>query len=234
MNTDRLSEGLTRLGLPADAATVAALDAYLDLLVRWNGVYNLTSVRDREKMRSVHLLDSLSILRPLQQAAGGVSAPLLVDVGAGAGLPGLPLALSWPVLRVVLVEPVGKKAAFLRQAVGVLGLQSRVRVVGARVEQLQAAGLPPAAVGKPVDKTPVPDLIVSRAFASLQDFATAIAHLIGPTTRIFAMKGQTPTDEIAELSPDWQVLANQTLEVPELDARRHLIELGRRLPAVAG
>lgn len=233
MNTDRLSEGLTRLGLSADAATVAALDAYLDLLVRWNGVYNLTSVRDREKMRSVHLLDSLSILRPLQQAAGGVSAPLLVDVGTGAGLPGLPLALSWPALRVVLVEPVGKKAAFLRQAVGVLGLQSRVRVAGARVEQLQAAGRP-AAAGKPVDTVPVPDLIVSRAFASLQDFAAAIAHLIGPTTRIFAMKGQTPTDEIAELSSDWQVLANQAVEVPELDARRHLIELGRRSPAVAG
>ncbi|HMN83588.1 MAG TPA: 16S rRNA (guanine(527)-N(7))-methyltransferase RsmG [Burkholderiaceae bacterium] len=229
MNTDRLSEGLAQLGLPADAATADALDAYLDLLVRWNGVYNLTSVRDREKMRPVHLLDSLSILRPLQQAADGATAPLLVDVGTGAGLPGLPLALLWPTLRLVLVEPVGKKVAFLRQAVGALGLQKRVTVIGARVEQVQATGLPPVA-GKPTGTIPLPDLIVSRAFASLRDFSAAVAHLTGPATRVFAMKGQMPSDEIAELSSDWQVLADQSLEVPELDARRHLIELGRRPP----
>lgn len=145
----------------------------------------------------------------------------------------MPLALLWPALRVALVEPVGKKVAFLRQAVGALGLQNRVRVIGARVEHLQVIGLPPAG-GKPVDTMPVPDLIVSRAFASLRDFAAAIAHLVGPGTRVFAMKGQTPTAEIAELPSDWQVLANHPLEVPELDARRHLIELGRRPPAVAG
>ena len=136
-------------------------------------------------------------------------------MGSGAGLPGLPLALAWPGLRVTLVEPVGKKVAFLRQAIGTLDLRERVDVQACRVEQL-----PPS--------QPLPDLLVSRAFASLADYVTAIDRLVTPDTRVFAMKGQRPTEEIASLPAGWQVLACDSIRVPGLDAKRHLVRLARR------
>ena len=214
---ERLLAGLAELAL--DASLADRLLDYLALLVKWNGVYNLTAVREPDAMLRQHLLDSLSVVVPLAtrlpQRDGAPSARI-VDVGSGAGLPGIVLALAWPRAHVMLVEPVGKKAAFLRQCQGELAL-TNLEVKATRVESL---GAPEAGQ--------VPDLVVCRAFASLADFATAIDRLVGPHTLIAAMKGATPDDEIAALPPRWAVTEVLPLRVPALDAARHLVLMQRR------
>ena len=214
---ERLLAGLAELGLEASLAD-RLLD-YLALLVKWNGVYNLTAVREPDAMLRQHLLDSLSVVAPLAARLPqreGVPAGRIVDVGSGAGLPGIVLALVWPRANVVLVEPVGKKAAFLRQCQGELAL-TNLRVEATRVESLAAR-----------EADQAPDLVVCRAFASLADFATAIDRLVGPHTVIAAMKGAAPDDEIAALPAHWTVTEVLPLRVPELDAARHLVLMQRR------
>jgi 16S rRNA (guanine527-N7)-methyltransferase len=171
-------------------------------------------------MLTQHLLDCLSVVGPLQRALSEGSPPpthqpVVLDVGSGAGLPGLVLALAWSALEVDLVEPVGKKAAFLRQSVSELGLVGRVRVHGCRIQEVK---LPR-----------VPDLAICRAFASLAEFVRLIAPLVAPSTRVFAMKGQRHEieAEAAELAPPWQVVETVSLSVPGLDAARHLVRLGQ-------
>lgn len=209
-----LGDGLARLGLPLAPAVQESLLHYLALLAKWNRVYNLSAIRDPAQMLTHHLLDSLAALPVLRQdRLDGRGRPVsLIDVGAGAGLPGIPLALSWPMLSLTLAEPVGKKAAFLRQCVAELGLAHRVRVHAARVETLATTD-PPA------------DLIICRAFASLRDFALAVRHLVTPDTQVWAMKGRRPDAELEELPPDWRLADLRTLEVPSLDAQRHLLRL---------
>jgi len=214
---ERLLAGLAELGL--DASLADRLLAYLALLVKWNGVYNLTAVREPAAMLRQHLLDSLSVVAPLAARLpqrDGAPAGRIVDVGSGAGLPGIVLALAWPRANVVLVEPVGKKAAFLRQCQGELAL-TNLRVEATRVESLDAHQAAQA-----------PDLVVCRAFASLADFATAIDRLAGPHTLVAAMKGAAPHDEIAALPAHWIVTEVLPLRVPELDAARHLVLMQRR------
>jgi 16S rRNA (guanine527-N7)-methyltransferase len=214
---ERLLAGLAELGL--DATLADRLLDYLALLVKWNGVYNLTAVREPAAMLRQHLLDSLSIVAPLAARLAqrdGAPAGRIVDVGSGAGLPGIVLALAWPRADVVLVEPVGKKAAFLRQCQGELAL-TNLHVEATRVESL---GAPEAGQA--------PDLVVCRAFASLADFATAIDRLVGPHTLIAAMKGAAPDDEIAALPADWAVTEVLPLRVPDLDVTRHLVLMRRR------
>jgi 16S rRNA (guanine527-N7)-methyltransferase len=168
-----------------------------------------------------HLLDSLAVLRPLDEAARRVvasragSGPCLLDVGSGAGLPGLALALAWPALEADLVEPVGKKAAFLRQSVAELGLAQRVRVHEGRIQEARL--------------TRPPDLAICRAFASLNEFATLIEPLLTPETVVFAMKGQRQEidAEAAALAPGWRVTDIAALVVPGLGAARHLVELAQ-------
>ncbi|MBX3613525.1 MAG: 16S rRNA (guanine(527)-N(7))-methyltransferase RsmG [Burkholderiaceae bacterium] len=214
---ERLLAGLAELGL--DSTLADRLLDYLALLVKWNGVYNLTAVREPAAMLRQHLLDSLSIVAPLAARLpqrDGAPAGRIIDVGSGAGLPGIVLALAWPRAKVVLVEPIGKKAAFLRQCQGELAL-TNLRVEATRIESL---GEPEA--GQP------PDLVVCRAFASLADFATAIDRLVGPHTVIAAMKGAAPDDEVAALPAHWTVTEVLPLRVPELDAARHLVLMQRR------
>lgn len=214
---ERLLAGLAELGL--DPTLADRLLDYLALLVKWNGVYNLTAVREPAAMLRQHLLDSLSIVAPLAARLpqrDGAPAGRIIDVGSGAGLPGIVLALAWPRAKVVLVEPIGKKAAFLRQCQGELAL-TNLRVEATRIESL---GEPEA--GQP------PDLVVCRAFASLADFATAIDRLVGPHTVIAAMKGAAPDDEVAALPAHWTVTEVLPLRVPELDAARHLVLMQRR------
>ncbi len=203
-----LEAGLAELAL--DAAFAAPLLAYLALLARWNRAYNLTAVRDPGEMVVKHLLDSLAMHRfvdPLL-ASGGA----LADLGTGAGLPGIPLAIVKPGLQVTLVESAGKKARFLREAVRTLGLKE-VRVVEARIEA--------------VDEPGHYEAITARALATLPLILELGGHLLRADGRLLAMKGAYPADEIAALPAGWALQASHRLTVPGLDAERHLIEIGR-------
>ena len=197
---DTLESGLRTLGLEADLAP-ALLD-YLALLVRWNRTYNLTAVRDPREMVTRHLLDSLALAPHLE----GVSN--LADLGTGAGLPGIPLAIARPSLQVALVESNGKKARFLRQAVRTLALDN-ARVHECRAEALDLPGRF--------------DAVTARALAALGDIIAVGGHLVRPGGRLLALKGARPDDEIALLPTPWRVDGVTRLQVPGLDAERHLV-----------
>ncbi|MBW3549985.1 MAG: 16S rRNA (guanine(527)-N(7))-methyltransferase RsmG [Proteobacteria bacterium] len=197
-------------GLALEPALADPLLAYLALLVRWNKTYNLTAVREPREMVGKHLLDSLAMHSHLDAiaAAGGA----LADLGTGAGLPGIPLAIVKPGLRVTLVESNGKKARFMRAAVRELGL-ARVCVAESRIEALDEPG------GF--------DAITARALATLPLIIELGGHLLKPGGRLLAMKGVYPHEEIAALPAGWALLAAYPLRVPGLDAERHLIEISR-------
>lgn len=200
-----LIEGLSALAvIPAGALEILGdrLLAYLVLLQRWNAAYNLTAIRDPAQMVSKHLLDSLAIAPYFD----GVIA----DIGSGAGLPGIPLALAHPHLQITLVESNRKKARFLREALRVL------EIANARVAQSRAECL---------DEPGQYDCLVSRAFSSLAGFVHVGAHLLKADGRMLAMKGVLPLDEIAALPKGWRLAATHVLRVPGLDAQRHLLEL---------
>lgn len=201
----RLAEGATALGLSLAPAQHAQLLAYLDLLAKWNKVYNLTAVRDPAEMLTHHLLDSLAVISPLVRHTQGGAARVL-DVGSGGGLPGVVIAICCPEMSVACVDAVAKKAAFVQQAAGVLGL-SNLRGVHARVESI----------------TEPYDVITSRAFATLADFTQWSAGSLGEDGVWIALKGKHPTDEIAALPPSVAVFHVEQLTVPDLDAERCLI-----------
>lgn len=199
-----LAQGLASLGAVLDAAAQARLVAYLCLIEKWNRVHNLTAVREPEKMVILHLLDSLAVL---PHVAG---ARTLLDVGTGAGLPGIPLAIARPDLAVTLLDASHKKAAFLRQAKAELGL-ANIDVVCDRVENWH----PPTAY----------DIVVSRAFAELADFVAQAAHLLAPGGTMLAMKGVHPFEEIARVPGTHRIANVIQLHVPSLAAERHLVLL---------
>ncbi len=199
------------LGLTLDERQSDRLLDYLALLARWNRVYNLSAVRDPEAMLVQHVADSLAVVAPLRRQLGERPARLL-DVGSGAGLPGLVLAVAMPELEVSCVDAVGKKAAFVREAAGVLGL-SNLQAIHARVEKLGGGGY---------------DIIVSRAFASLADFLSLTRHLGDAGTVWLAMKGKLPDDEIAALPSDYSVFHVEQLAVPGLAADRCLVWIRAR------
>lgn len=204
----QLTAGIAALGLALPDGAEAKLLAYLALLDKWNRVYNLTAVREVERMVGHHLLDSLAAVPFFQ---GGDSDLIRVlDVGSGGGLPGIPLAIARPELRVALIDSIAKKTAFLLQAKAELGL-ANLNVVTGRVEDYRPeTGF---------------DVITSRAFSDLKEFVTLTRHLLRPAGRWLAMKGLMPHEEIASL-PDWvKVSANHALVVPGLEANRHLIIL---------
>jgi 16S rRNA (guanine527-N7)-methyltransferase len=199
----RLRQGLAALGLALPDERVGRLLAYLALLARWNAAYNLTAVRDPAEMVPRHLLDSLAILP-------WVRGPGLLDVGTGAGLPGIPLALAEPDLRVCLLDSSGKKTRFCRQVVMELGL-ANVEVVQARVEAYRPAEAPAT--------------ITARAVADLPSLVHSVRHLLGPGTSLLAMKGARPEAEIAGLAAAGLVVSTHRLAVPGIDGERHLIEI---------
>jgi 16S rRNA (guanine527-N7)-methyltransferase len=180
------------------------LSAYLDLLAKWNRVYNLTAIRDRAQMQSHHVDDALAILPYLPDARG----KRVLDVGSGGGIPGIPLAIARPDWRVVLLDANGKKAAFLTQAAIELGL-ANVRAVASRVENYA-----------PDERF---DIVISRAFSDLRTFAEAAAKHVGAGGVIVAMKGTLPQDEIDALPERVEVVGTPSLDVPGLDAERHLV-----------
>ena len=203
----RLAEGATALGLSLAPAQHAQLLAYLDLLAKWNKVYNLTAVRDPAEMLTHHLLDSLAVIAPLVRHTQGGAARVL-DVGSGGGLPGVVIAVCCPEMSVACVDAVAKKAAFVQQAAGVLGL-SNLRGVHARVESI----------------TEPYDVITSRAFATLANFTQWSAGSLGEDGVWMAMKGKHPADELAALPADVSVFHVEQLTVPGLDAERCIVWL---------
>jgi len=194
----RLLAGLVALRL--DPALAAPLLKYLGELVLWNKAYNLTAVREPAEMVTRHLLDSLSVLPHVEGR--------VIDIGTGAGLPGIPLAIAKPALQVTLLDSNGKKARFLRHAQRTLAL-ANVEVVEARAE----AYTPPAPF----------DTVISRAFASLGEFLAATARLGAGNGRWLAMKGKLDAKELAEVPPGFRVEQEIQLKVPGLDEARHLI-----------
>lgn len=201
MSEVTLAAGLAGLGIELPAATQAKLLAYRDLLLKWNRTYNLTALRDPAQAVSHHLLDSLAILPH-------VGAGPLLDVGSGGGLPGIPLAIARPDLQVTLVDTVQKKATFLQQAAIELELPN-VRAVHARVEEMRGEYTQ----------------ITSRAFSDLADFVRLTRRLLAADGRWLAMKGVRPDGEIGGLPNGVRVADIVPLQVPGVDAERHLIIL---------
>lgn len=199
----RLRAGVAALSLNLADATIERLLDYVDLLLRWNAAYNLTAVRDAGEMITRHLLDSLAVL-PF------VAGKRLADLGSGAGLPGIPLALCHPFDEVVLVDSNGKKARFLREAARHLQL-AQVRVAESRVEAVAGEF----------------DCVTARAFATLADMLAWGGHLLGADGRWLALKGRFPHDEIDALPAGFEVDAVHRLDVPGLDAERHLVTIRR-------
>jgi 16S rRNA (guanine527-N7)-methyltransferase len=211
-----LQKGLADLGLDLDESRQSQLLAYLDLIAKWTQVYNLTAVRDAHEMLTYHLLDSLAVVLPLRRAlaematlpegSGARTSFRLLDVGAGAGLPGVVIAITCPEVAVTCVDTVAKKAAFVQQVAVTLKLPN-LKGLHARVETL----------------TEHYDVVCSRAFASLKDFTTWSRTALAPNGVWLAMKGKHPDAELAELPKDIQVFHVEPLKVPGLDAERCIV-----------
>jgi 16S rRNA (guanine527-N7)-methyltransferase len=206
-----LRDGLFGLGLALQDAQVERLLDYLDLIQKWNKVYNLTAVRDPAEMLTHHLLDSLAVIQPLRRQTQGRPGRLL-DVGTGAGLPGVVIALCCPEIQVDCVDTVAKKAAFVQQAAVALQL-ANLRGLHDRVEKLAGPY----------------DVIASRAFASLPDFVAWSSGALAGQGVWMAMKGKHPADEIADLPPQIEVFPVEQLQVPGLDAERCIVWLRHAL-----
>lgn len=201
-----LAHAAVALGLTLDDRQSERLLEYLALLQRWNRVYNLSAVRDLAAMLAQHVADSLAVVAPLRRQLAMRSARL-IDVGSGAGLPGVVLAVAMPELDVTCIDAVGKKAAFIREAAAALGL-ANLRAIHARVERLGEGGY---------------DVIASRAFASLADFVSLTRHLGGDGAQWLAMKGKIPREEMAALPSEYSVFHVEPLDVPGLAADRCLV-----------
>ena len=204
-----LRRGLAELALALDDSQVQQMLDYLALLAKWGRVYNLTGRLEPAEMLSHHLLDSLAIVKPLRRQCAGASVRVL-DVGAGAGLPGVVLAICCPDWQVDCVDAVAKKAAFVQQVAANLRLP-KLRGLHARVEKL----------------TDRYDLLTSRAFASLADFTQCSGSALADGGVWAAMKGKYPADEIAQLKPPANVFHVEPLVVPGLQAERCLVWLRR-------
>jgi 16S rRNA (guanine527-N7)-methyltransferase len=206
-----LRQGVADLALTLDDAQIGKLLDYLALIEKWTKVYNLTAVRDPAEMLTHHLLDSLAVITPLQKqlAEGGatVSVPVkLLDVGSGAGLPGIVIAICCPGIQVDCVDTVAKKIAFIRQVAATLRLPN-LQGLHARVESL-------------VQKY---DVVSSRAFASLLDFTQWSKAALGERGVWLAMKGKDPAEELSVLPPSVAVFHVEQLKVPGLDAERCIV-----------
>jgi 16S rRNA (guanine527-N7)-methyltransferase len=199
--------GLAALNLPLTDVQVSQLLDYQELIQKWTKVYNLTAVRDPSEMLTHHLLDSLAAIAPLRQQLGNVPAPVrLLDVGSGAGLPGVVIAICCPEMVVHCVDTVAKKAAFVQQVAVSLKLPN-LRGVHTRVENLKETY----------------QVVSSRAFASLADFTAWSGAALAEQGIWMAMKGKHPADEMAVLPPTVKVFHVEQLAVPGLDAERCIV-----------
>lgn len=206
-----LSQGLGELGENLSSEIQAKLMAYLDLIIKWNKAYNLTAIRDPEDMVRLHLLDSLTIVRRVRQTIHSANLPpRIIDVGTGAGLPGMVLAILNDQLDTSLLDTNGKKCRFLNQVKIELDLKN-TQVIHHRVEAFQ-----------PQQKY---SIVLSRAFATLRDMTDNAQHLLVDDGRFLAMKGRYPEQELEELGPQFSLENATPLKIPGLDVERYLIEL---------
>jgi 16S rRNA (guanine527-N7)-methyltransferase len=203
---EALSRGLEALDLLLPKDAQAKLLQHIELVAKWNRVYNLTAVRDLDRMLAQHVFDSIAVATHLK---GGT----LVDVGSGAGFPGIPLAIARPALAVTLLEANHKKSAFLNQAAIELAL-TNVEVVNARVETWTPAMRY--------------DVVISRAFSDLAEFVALAGHLCAEAGVLAAMKGVHPYEELAQLRPPYRTTAVVPITVPGLAAERHLVIIERQ------
>ncbi len=199
----QLEAGVESLGLDLPAGVLQRQLDYLELLAKWNAHYNLTAVRDPQAMVTLHLLDSLAALPYLQ-------GDTVADIGSGAGLPGIPLALASPGRHFTLVDSNGKKVRFLRAAVRELGL-ANVTPVQSRAEELEGRF----------------DCLTTRALANLADMLAWCGHLLAPSGRLLALKGRYPEDELAHLDAPFRLAKALPLTIPGLEAERHLLIIDR-------
>ena len=197
-----LAQGLIELNIELTLEQQQRILQYVALLNKWNKVYNLTAVREPERMIGLHILDSLAVLPYLNHAQR------VLDVGTGGGLPGIALAIARADVHVTMLDSLQKKTTFVRQAIGEL-LLTNAAVVCERVEQF-----------KPVEKF---DVVISRAFANLSDFVNGAKHLLADDGRMFAMKGVNPMDEIARLPDGFEIEKVIELNVPQVEGKRHLV-----------
>ena len=193
-----------KLGVSLSAQQAEKLLRLLDELVKWNRTHNLTAITDREEMITHHLLDSLSVHTMLE----GVT---IADVGTGAGFPGLPLAVVNPHRAFTLIDSNNKKVRFVAHAARALGLTNVTAVHGRAEGGVANAG--------------TFDTVVARAFAALPELLETVTPLCGPHTRVLAMKGKRPDAEIAAVPPHWRVIETRALDVPGLNAERHVVIL---------
>ena len=200
-----LREGLPGVGIPADEELVAAFARFLRLLTEWNAKFNLTGIREPAAMVSLHILDSLTA-RPF------IEGERIVDVGCGAGLPVIPLALTERGKHFTLVDSTGKKIRFVQQAITELTL-TNAEALQTRIE----------------DHKPVPlyDTVICRALASLADFVRFAGHAVAPGGQLLAMKGREPADELKALPAGWRATVSR-VQIPGVDAERHIVQLVRK------
>lgn len=202
MISEKLADGLVDLGIELSDEQQSKLLDYLDLLLKWNKVYNLTAINDHQAGVVRHLLDSLAV-------APHIDGERLLDVGSGGGLPGIPLAITYPEKEFTLLDSNSKKTRFLVQAKGELGL-ANLNVVHSRIEDFRPE--------RPFDT------ILSRAFASLKDIITLTGHLLDEEGRVMAMKGQLDPVELNDMPPGYQIEKTIELNVPGLEQeQRHLL-----------
>lgn len=205
--SNRLRQGLAQLGIAHDDDQVDRLIQYLELLRKWNQAYNLTAITDPVRMVDYHLLDSLSILAAIPDAGR------CLDVGTGAGLPGIPLAIMLPQSEWTLLDSNGKKTRFVQQAIAHCGL-ANVKVVQSRVEDYHAAS--------------TFDVILSRAYASLHDYIASVQHLWQPGTRLIIMKSALGESELQQIRAQDYRLDVTSLQVPGIAEQRNLVTIERQ------
>ena len=204
------------LGKPLNEKQELLLAEYIKLLHKWNQAYNLTAVREPEDMIKKHIIDSLIILPILEKDFERQSGPTLVDVGSGAGLPGIPLAIAQPSWEITLVDSNGKKTGFLTAVKRELGLNN-ISIINDRVENVNQTF----------------DAIICRAFASLKDIVNLTEKLWSEKTCLWAMKGKYPDEELRQLPKSYRVSATYALTAPEItDGERHLLKIIRPNPAL--